>query len=1002
MASREEPQVDETRGLPDVPAPQETLFEEDPTPPDTAEAPAAPERNGDASSPTTQSVDIVSPARPRGMASFPGGPPPVTTPPPTVPLFTQAEPPSATPSFRVTTVESTAAFRPAGPPPPAPALTQTPPALAAEPEAEVEEAEVEEAEVEEAEVQVAALGERDTAEAEAPVEAETPAEVETPAVEVEQPVEVETPAVMEAPVEVEPPATAEPAGAAVEAEVETPPAKPARRTRSGRAAKARQRAEATTAEPTATGAAGPAAAAAEEPVVETAAQVAATAQAATAQAPATAPESAEAEAEAGEPSRDEAVRPATRSRRRRGRSARATAQADGETAEGQAATPPAAAGPEPVPAAGPEAAEEPTRTVASSDGGQGADTAPVATETAEIQAEGEEGASDAEGGSARTRARRRRRAAAKARLKGGQTVEAADTAEGGDTSGPASAQPAGTRPAPARTERPAAERQQGAVVRGPGRQRGGASAATGASPAPAASAAPAPATGAAPAPAATAGADEATPAKSRGRGRRRVASRPQGEAAAAPAVAEPTPARTAAPVERSTRLEASRARGARQGQAADRGRRRRRGGLTEDQKRVLREGPERKMLVTEGAERTQIGVIEGRTLVEHYVTRKTGRSMVGNIYLGRVQNVLPGMEAAFVDIGKGRNAVLYAGEVNYNEEDLDGEAPRIEKALKPGQAILVQVTKDPIGAKGARLTTQVSLAGRYLVLQPEDSTFGISRRLPEAERARLREILKEVRPKGLGLIVRTAAEGASADDLRADLTRLQARWETIERKAKKASPPAVIYQEPELVVRVIRDIFSPDFIELVVDAPGLYERVKTYLEEVAPDLLPKVKAHDGRLALFEQYRVTEQIHKALERKVWLPSGGSLVIDQTEAMTVVDVNTGKYVGKSNLEETVVATNLEAAEEIVRQLRLRDIGGIIIIDFIDMLFEKNQQAVVERLRSALARDKTKSQVMEVSSLGLVQMTRKRVSGGLLDSFSETCPACEGRGVVITHEV
>ncbi|HZD71591.1 MAG TPA: Rne/Rng family ribonuclease, partial [Actinomycetes bacterium] len=462
--------------------------------------------------------------------------------------------------------------------------------------------------------------------------------------------------------------------------------------------------------------------------------------------------------------------------------------------------------------------------------------------------------------------------------------------------------------------------------------------------------------------------------------------------------AEQAPARST-PSERSTRLEASRARGVRQ---ADRGRRRRGRGLTEDQKRYLREGLDRRMLVTEGAERTQIGVLEGRTLVEHYVTRKAGRSLVGNIYLGRVQNVLPGMEAAFVDIGRGRNAVLYAGEVNYSEEDLDGEAPRIEKALKPGQAILVQVTKDPIGAKGARLTTQVSLAGRYLVLQPEDSTFGISRRLPEAERVRLREILKEVRPKGLGLIVRTAAEGAGADELRADLARLQARWDAIERKAKKASAPAVIYQEPELVVRVIRDIFSPDFTELVVDAPGLYERVKAYLDEVAPDLLPKMRAHEGRLSLFEQYRVAEQIHKALERKVWLPSGGSLVIDQTEAMTVIDVNTGKYVGKSNLEETVVATNLEAAEEIVRQLRLRDIGGIIIIDFIDMLFEKNQQAVVDRLRSALAKDKTKSQVMEVSPLGLVQMTRKRVSGGLLDSFSETCPACEGRGVVITHEI
>jgi len=453
--------------------------------------------------------------------------------------------------------------------------------------------------------------------------------------------------------------------------------------------------------------------------------------------------------------------------------------------------------------------------------------------------------------------------------------------------------------------------------------------------------------------------------------------------------------------ERSTRLETrSRREGARQG---DRGRRRRPSGLTEEQKRILREeGPDRRMVVTEGAERTQIGVLEGPTLVEHYVTRKAGRSMVGNIYLGRVQNVLPGMEAAFVDIGRGRNAVLYAGEVNYNEEDLDGEAPRIEKVLKAGQPVLVQVTKDPIGAKGARLTAQVSLAGRYLVLQPEDNTFGISRRLPEAERSRLRDILKEVRPKGLGLIVRTAAEGASADDLRADLARLQARWEAVEGKAKKSSAPAAIYSEPELVVRVIRDIFSPDFVELVVDGDELYQRVEEYLTEVAPDLLPKLHKHQGKLPVFEHYRVVEQIHKALERKVWLPSGGSIVIDRTEAMTVIDVNTGKFVGKANLEETVVANNLEAADEIVRQLRLRDIGGIIIIDFIDMLFERNQQAVVDRLRTALARDKTKSQVMEVSSLGLVQMTRKRVSGGLLDSFSETCPTCDGRGVVITHEI
>jgi ribonuclease E len=448
--------------------------------------------------------------------------------------------------------------------------------------------------------------------------------------------------------------------------------------------------------------------------------------------------------------------------------------------------------------------------------------------------------------------------------------------------------------------------------------------------------------------------------------------------------------------QRSTRLS---------GRGPGRGGRRRRVGLTEEQKRQIREdGPEKRMLVTEGHDRTQIGVVEGQTLVEHYVTRKAGRSQVGNIYLGRVQNVLPGMEAAFVDIGKGRNAVLYAGEVTYNEEDLEGEAPRIERALKPGQPVLVQVTKDPIGSKGARLTTEISLAGRYLVLQPNGNTFGISRRLPEDERNRLREILKEVRPKGLGVIVRTAAEGASADDLRADLARLQARNEQIDRKRQKVTAPALVYAEPELVVRVIRDIFSPDFVELVVDSPELHDRVYDYLTEVAPDLLPKLKRHDAKLPLFEQHRVTEQIHKALDRKVWLPSGGSIVIDKTEAMTVVDVNTGKFVGKtsSSLEETVVANNLEAADEIVRQLRLRDIGGIIIIDFIDMLFEHNQEKVLDRLRSALARDKTKSQVMEISSLGLVQMTRKRISGGLLESFSEPCPTCEGRGIVITHEL
>src|SRR6266542_2511246 len=611
-------------------------------------------------------------------------------------------------------------------------------------------------------------------------------------------------------------------------EATAPPAKPARRSRGGRG-KARDRAEAASAEARATEAPAQAPAGTEAPAAAAQAPEAPpagpAAPPATSAAPPAGTETAElpvAEAETVqtapvEPSADEQpARPGTRSRRRRSRGGRSAAQAAGE----QATTPESETATQPMAAlraagAGDEGTAELPATPAASvdaDADQGATTVVLPTATAE--AEPEEDSTDealTEGGSARTRARRRRRAAAKARLRRVDTDEPKAGAATEATPTPAPVQPA-TQAAPARPEKPAAspaERPQGSSSRGPGRQRGAANVA------------------ASTAPAADAATDEATPARSRGRGRRRVGPRSQGEAAATP-VTEPAPARTPVPAERSTRLEASKARGTRQGQGADRGRRRRRGGLTEDQKRVLREGPERRMLVTE---RTQIGVIEGRTLVEHYVTRKSGRSMVGNIYQGRVQNVLPGMEAAFVDIGKGRNAVLSAGEVNYNEEDLDGEAPRIEKALKPGQAILVQVTKDPIGAKGARLTTQVSLAGRYLVLQPEDSTFGISRRLPENERIRLREILKEVRPKGLGLIVRTAAEGATADDLRADLARLQARWETIERKARKASPPAVIYQEPELVVRVIRDIFSPDFVELVVDAPGLYERVKSYLEE---------------------------------------------------------------------------------------------------------------------------------------------------------------------------
>jgi ribonuclease E len=1006
-----------------------------------------------------------------------------------MPLFTHPEPTpaDAAPRFRVTTVESTAAFRPAGPPPVRPASAEPPAeAVAAEADAPSEPADateaaeptseaVESAESSEAAAVQSASGATDTesgtAEAAKPEAEAAKPEAETPApkpkrtrasrsrskgradapTEAIPPIgastaempEAETPTVVlsaieaitveatpiaaeaseadqtaEAPRTPEPgiiepePGVTQPEPGVTEPEPGITQPEPGITEPGGKPEAVTARAEAAsevveTPLASSEAADGAPTAAAETTPVGHGAGLAEAEDAAEAAEEPTVAEAGVRETGTAEPPARTA---GTRSRRRRGRSSRAAAPQEGEPA---AQAEPAGEGESAGQAGQAEAARstatpDPLVAATQSPGaGAAAEVAPAATGTGTAEEEATEGREDAvdaedeEGttvsaGSARTRARRRRRAAAKARIRGvtlGETEEP-DTLEAEDAraatdaastataavpsdSAPAAADTAAADGAPTRTERSApAQGDRHGRERG-GRQRAAATAA--------------------PADTETE-AEQPTPTRGRGRGRRRGnGSRGQGEAAAA-VVAEPA-GRTTAP-ERSTRLEANRTRGVRQG--ADRGRRRRRGGLTEDQKRVLREGPERRMLVTEGAERTQIGVIEGRALVEHYVTRKSGRSLVGNIYLGRVQNVLPGMEAAFVDIGKGRNAVLYAGEVNYNEEDLDGEAPRIEKALKPGQAILVQVTKDPIGAKGARLTTQVSLAGRYLVLQPEDSTFGISRRLPEAERIRLREILKEVRPKGLGLIVRTAAEGATADDLRADLARLQARWETIERKGKKASPPSVIYQEPELVVRVIRDIFSPDFVELVVDAPGLYERVKTYLEEVAPDLLPKVNAHDGKLPLFEQYRVTEQIHKALERKVWLPSGGSLVIDQTEAMTVVDVNTGKYVGKSNLEETVVATNLEAAEEIVRQLRLRDIGGIIIIDFIDMLFEKNQQAVVERLRSALARDKTKSQVMEVSSLGLVQMTRKRVSGGLLDSFSETCPACEGRGVVITHEV
>jgi len=408
------------------------------------------------------------------------------------------------------------------------------------------------------------------------------------------------------------------------------------------------------------------------------------------------------------------------------------------------------------------------------------------------------------------------------------------------------------------------------------------------------------------------------------------------------------------------------------------------------------------MLITERGERDQIAVLEDRDLVEHYITRVGAHSMVGNIYLGRVQNVLPGMEAAFIDVGRGRNAVLYAGEVSYDEE-IEGRPPRIEQVMRAGQALMVQVTKDPLGGKGPRLTQEISLPGRYLVLVPNSQVFGISRRLPDEERKRLRAAVRKVRPPEHGVIVRTAAEGASEEDLEADLKRLEIEWEHIAKRAKKAKAPAVLYEEPELTVRVVRDLFNDEeFKEMVTDSPRVFELVGGYLRDVAPDLVDKVRLHDAKLPLFEEFHVVEQIHKALERKVWLPSGGYLVIDRTEAMTVIDVNTGKHVGSKNLEETVVKTNLEAAEEVARQLRLRDIGGMILIDFIDMLLEKHKDEVINTLREAMARDKTRSQVFDISPLGILEVTRKRVSAGLLESFSETCPTCGGRGILLTHEL
>ncbi|MCX4749010.1 Rne/Rng family ribonuclease [Kitasatospora sp. NBC_01287] len=423
--------------------------------------------------------------------------------------------------------------------------------------------------------------------------------------------------------------------------------------------------------------------------------------------------------------------------------------------------------------------------------------------------------------------------------------------------------------------------------------------------------------------------------------------------------------------------------------------------ITEAEFLARRESVERVMVVRQNGERTQIGVLEDGVLVEHYVNKEQATSYVGNVYLGKVQNVLPSMEAAFVDIGKGRNAVLYAGEVNFGQLGHSGPR-RIESVLKSGQSVLVQVSKDPIGHKGARLTSQISLPGRYLVYVPEGSMTGISRKLPENERARLKQILKKIVPDDAGVIVRTAAEGASEDELTRDVQRLQAQWEEIQKKAASGNAPTLLYGEPDMTVRVVRDIFNEDFSKVIVSGGEAWNTIHEYVGGVAPDLVDRLQKWTSNVDVFATYRIDEQLMKALDRKVWLPSGGSLVIDRTEAMVVVDVNTGKFVGQGgNLEETVTRNNIEAAEEIVRQLRLRDLGGIIVIDFIDMVLESNRDLVLRRLLECLGRDRTKHQVAEVTSLGLVQMTRKRVGQGLLESFSESCVHCNGRGVIVHME-
>jgi len=410
------------------------------------------------------------------------------------------------------------------------------------------------------------------------------------------------------------------------------------------------------------------------------------------------------------------------------------------------------------------------------------------------------------------------------------------------------------------------------------------------------------------------------------------------------------------------------------------------------------ESSRKQMLVSVSRNQTQIVMLEGAVLVEHYVAREASDSVAGNIYLAVARNILPGMEAAFLDFGASKNGVLYASDVSVPGRNDGRSQKRIEEVLKEGDQVLVQVTKDAMGAKGARLTGIPSLPGRYLVLVPDSDNVGISRRLPDGDRSRLREVINTVRPKGFGVIVRTAALHASAEELAADISRLIKQWEKIQEEAETGNAPRLIHQEPELLIKVIREHFTADFRRLLIDHDGSYDTVVKYLQSTAPDLVSKVQRYEDAIPLFDRYHVDDQLKKALDRKVFLPSGGHLVIDRTEALTVIDVNTGKFVGSNNLEETVLQNNLEAAEEIGRQLRLRDVGGIIVIDFIDMETVVNQQKVLRRLKETLAKDKTRTQVFDVSHLGLVEMTRKNVSEGLLEQFSHRCEHCSGRGVIV----